>query len=557
MNPAERATLEHFFGEAKGLIAAGDPRAALVRAREAWNLAPHEADCCNLVGVCAIAMGDGATAERCWLQAIALNAQTVEARLNLARYYKDSDRADEAEACLSRAIELAPGHAGAHLLLGHLLVARQDARAAECYRKALTLDPRLAEAWANLALEAEKLAQWDEAETNHRRALALAPASPQIHANLGNLMARLHRHAEAENEYGQALTLDPTSAVVHSNLGVLQADLGRDADAEQSLRHALQLNPDYQLARYNLAMLLLTQGRLAEGWPLHEARYHPSLPSPDAPLPALPGVQWQGESLNGKSLLVWPEQGYGDMIQFCRYLPLLKRQGAARIDVVCRKGLVDLLKTLEGVDRVVALGDAETVVGGHDYWTLPMSLPHHHGTTLDGIPAQLPYLHATPQRLAVWRERLALNGQKIGLVWRGNALHANDDRRSLPDFTILQPLLSAKNTRFFTLQTGRREHLPAHVIDLGESIADFADSAAIIEQLDLLITVDTAVAHLAGALGKPCWIMLPSYRTDWRWLRGRNDSPWYPGVVRLYRQGIGETWEAVVARIASDLRAQK
>ena len=554
MNAGIRAQLAQHFAAANTLLAGGDARGALSLAQQAWNLAPDDADCCNLVGVCAIALGDGATAERCWLQAMALNPDTVEARRNLARYYRESGRAEEAERCLRQVIALAPSDAGSHLLLAHLLAARKDPEAAPCYRQALTLDSSLAEAWANLALLLEKEKNWAEAEAHHRHALTLAPESSEIHANLGNLLARQQRMDEAEHEYRQALALKPDSAVAHSNLGVLQADLGHDAEAEQSLRRALQLNPGYQLARHNLAMLLLTQGRLEEGWPLHEARYHPDLPEPDAPLPLLPAKQWQGESLQGKRLLVWPEQGYGDMIQFCRYLPLLKQLGAERIDLVCRKAQVTLLETLAGVDRVAALDDAAALIGEHDYWALPMSLPLHCGTTLATIPAHLPYLHAPVNRRAIWRERMAGTGRKIGLVWRGNAHHANDRNRSLPDFSALYALLSVENATFFSLQPATHETLPSQVVDLGADIGDFADSAAIIEQLDLLITVDTAIAHLAGALGKPCWIMLPVHRPDWRWLRGRSDSPWYPGVVRLYRQGDGENWQAVVDRIAHNLR---
>ncbi len=555
MSENVRAMLEQLFAAANKLLAEGDARAALAQAQQAWNLAPAEADCSNLIGVCAIAMGDGATAERCWRQALALNPQALEAHNNLAHYYSESGRVDEAQACLRDVIALAPHHTLPYLRLAHLLAKRKPSEAAECYRQALALDAGLAEAWANLALLLEKDGKWTEAEAHHRRALELAPNSSEIHANLGNLLARLHRAEEAEQEYRQALALKPESAIAHSNLGVLQADLGREAEAEQSLRLALQANPSYQLARHNLAMLLLAQGRFEEGWALHEARYHPDLPEPDAPLPLLPAKQWQGESLQGKRLLVWPEQGYGDMIQFCRYLPLLKRRGAERIDLVCRKAQVALLETLEGVDRVTTQDDFSTIASDHDYWTLPMSLPLHDGTTLASIPAHLPYLHTPADRRARWRERMAAPGKKIGLAWRGNAYHANDSNRSLPDFSALHALLSMESATFFSLQIGRHETLPPQVIDLGADIRDFADSAAIVEQLDLLITVDTAIAHLAGALGKPCWIMLPSHRPDWRWLRERTDSPWYPGVVRLYRQGAGESWQAVVAGMARDLQA--
>jgi len=618
-------SLEALFDAANMALAQNEPRRALALAHEAWASEPENADCCNLVGVCAIAMGDGAAAERCWLHAIKLAPLGAQAHFNLAQYYLDQrndtdaeqylrktvalvphhgpawsrlgsllarhERLVEAEQCyisaleadpadtdshgnlalllarqkrpveaedqLRQALALRPADAMAHTNLGVLLARLKRYHEAEaCYRTAIALQPAQPLAHANLSLLLEATGRLAEAETCARMALALMPETPQIHANLGNLLARMHRTEEAEHAYRSALQLAPNSAIAHSNLGVLLAHEQRDVEAEQHLRHAILLDSGYQVARLNLAQLLLAQGRLHEGWALHEARYHPDLPEPDAPIPSLGISQWQGEPLAGKSLLVWPEQGYGDMIQFCRYLPELKRRGAKRIDLVCRAALVDLLCTLDGVDSVVAIENAAALIHAHEYWTLPMSLPLHCQTELASIPASIPYLHSSRERRAKWAAQLACAPGKlrVGVVLRGNPMHSNDANRSLHDADMLQPLWEVECTQFFSLQIGAACAPDARVIDLGRDIADFADTAAIVDQLDLLISVDTATAHVAGALGKPCWVMLPALRTDWRWMRERADSPWYPGSMRLYRQCRQEDWSAVVARVAADLR---
>ena len=269
-------------------------------------------------------------------------------------------------------------------------------------------------------------------------------------------------------------------------------------------------------------------------------------------------------------------------ITFWRYLSLLKEQGAAQITLLCKAPLTTLMETLEGVDTVIALGEADTVVTAHDYWIYPLSIPLHCQTTLTTIPARLPYLQALPDRVTRWSARLPHQGFRVGLVWKGNRLHTNgclphqgfrvglvwkgnrlhtnDNKRSLSGLVTLAPLWSVPGVRFVSLQKGQGEdearNPPAEqpLIDLGAEIDDFADTAAIVEQLDLVICVDTAVAHLAGALAKPCWVLLPAEKGDWRWLKDRNDSPWYPGVMRLFRQTRDEDWTSVVLDIKSALR---
>ncbi|MBI4985659.1 MAG: tetratricopeptide repeat protein [Rhodocyclales bacterium] len=429
------------------------------------------------------------------------------------------------------------------------LAAGRTAPAEACFRRALALAPELAEAHANLALLLEEKGEPAQADACYRQAIALNPRQWQIHLNHAGLLAGTKRFAAAETAYRRALALRPQSAAAWSSLGVLLACCKRDAEAEQCYRQALALDGDYALARFNFSYLLLRQGRFDEGWPCLEARdWYAALAA------RLPCPRWQDEALAGKSLLICLEAGHGDMIQFCRYAAVLKSRGAARITAICHPALKTLFAGMDGIDRAVGLD--EPLPDEHwDYWVPPLSLPFHCRTTLATIPATLPYLRASPGKLAQWSHRLPAGGVRVGLVWQGNSAFENDADRSLFDTSVLAPLQSVGGIRYFSLQKGGDGKLPTclDLIDLAPQIDDFADTAAIVARLDLVIAVDTAVAHLAGALGKACWVLLPWYKTDWRWLDGRSDSPWYPGVMRLFRQPAMGDWGSVIAEVRAAL----
>lgn len=421
-------------------------------------------------------------------------------------------------------------------------------------RESLRLLPTLAEAHANLALTLEQAGRLADAEASYRQAVDLAPGQCQILVNYAGLLVSRRRFGEAETLYLRALQADPQSPQAWTHLGVLHASCQREAEAEQCHRSAIALAPGFAPARFNLAYVLLRQGRYAEGWACLEAR--DGLTTTDQVL-GLP--RWHGQPLAGKSLLIGLEAGHGDMIQFCRYAPLLKQAGVQRLSLLCQPPLARLLRTLPGVDEVLAIGDPAPGLSW-DYWTPPLSLPHHLQTRLETIPADIPYLAAEPALVADWAAHMGADaGCQVGLVWKGNPRYANDGERSLPSLQTLAPLAGIPGLRFFSLQKGVGENeagapgRPFPLVDLGSRITDFTDTAAIIANLDLLITVDTAAAHLAGALGKPCWVLLPDYQTDWRWLVGRDDSPWYPGVVRLFRQPAGGGWSPVMAALAAAL----
>ncbi|MBF0557812.1 MAG: tetratricopeptide repeat protein [Nitrospirae bacterium] len=429
------------------------------------------------------------------------------------------------------------------------MAAGDDDGAESCFREALRLSPDFAEAYANLAFLLAKKGVPEEAERCYGRSIALNASCPQTYLNFGAFLAKQKRFEEADAAYSLAIMLNPQSPAAWSNRGVLYACMKREKEAEEFYRMALNLDNGYSEARFNLSYILLRQGRFEEGWYCLEARNWYGVQKGHLECP-----RWQGEVLTGKSLLIVIEKGHGDMIHFCRYAAVLKAQGVSQITLICHPALKTLFATLEGVDTVISY-DEKVRVLGWDYWTPPLSIPYYCKTRIDSIPATLPYLKALPEQIAKWEPMLPGDGIRVGLVWKGNPKFENDADRSIPGLSLLAPLWAVANVHFISLQKGagedEAEHPPAglSLIHLGSRIKDFADAAAIVASLDLVICVDTAVAHLTGALGKPCWVLLPGYMTDWRWLTGRNDSPWYPGVMRLFRQREVGNWTAVIAEV--------
>jgi tetratricopeptide (TPR) repeat protein len=467
--------------------------------------------------------------------------------------------ADQAEALWQRALALRPDYAEAAYLLGVLLHQRgSEAEAEACYRRALASRPGHADARHNLGFLCHRQQRYGEAEACYRRALALAPSKPDFHNKLGALLRELERYPEAEACYRRALDLWPEFAGAHYNLGLLLRNRSRFEEAEACFRRALALEPDDADARFALGILLLLLGRLKEGWPYCEARYHPGKKLERVALPDWPFPRWEGQPLAGKSLLILPEQGFGDEIQCCRYAAVLKQRGAARITLMCKAPLKALFLGLAGIDAVFAAEEA-AAVPPHDYWTLALSIPCGLGTDQDSIPNRLPYLAAPPERVARWAPRLPAGNRRVGLAWKGSALHKNDAHRSLPNLEALAPLWRVPGLCFVSLQKGAGEDQAAApppgqpLLNLGPELRDFADTAAVLTALDLVICVDTAIAHLAGALNRPCWVLLPACGTDWRWQLERADSPWYPGALRLFRQPAEGGWAALVEAVAQEL----
>ncbi|SDI05286.1 Tetratricopeptide (TPR) repeat [Paraburkholderia steynii] len=525
--------------------------------RETLESNPHDPEALRLLGVVLSVRG-------MWIEAEALLHRSIALREdplclgNLAELLLKRNRTQEAYAICHRALDIDPDCAFAHFQFAAIL--HEDLRVEEAeaaYRRAIEVEPQFLAAHNNLGNLLASVGRLDEAVVALRVALELD--GNYIHAlyNLGMALLRSARPVEAEAVFRRALAVQPDHRDALHNLGTALKLQGRYDEAEAAYRQTLALAPDFADARWNLGVLLLTQGRLEEGWPHAEARLAQRR-KPDAAPPPESTRQWLGESLEGKSLVLWHEQGYGDCVQFARYAPFLKRLGVRHLTLMCPAPLKPLMDTIGGVNEI------RTHTAGlppHDYWAYPLSLPLRFGTTLSTIPAALPYLHALPERIERWRAHLSVgSGLKVGLVWKGFAENQHDATRSVPGLAPLAPLWTVPGVTFFSLQKGQGETdataPPANqpIVHLGSTIEDFADTAAIITQLDLLITVDTAAAHIAGALGKPCWLMLPHDWTDWRWLLERDDSPWYPGVMRLFRQSDARNWREVAERIADALR---
>lgn len=424
------------------------------------------------------------------------------------------------------------------------------AEAAAAFRQALELNPQFAEAHANLGYVQELGGDPAAAEACYRQALELAPDNATVHLNLGALLTQQKRHAEAEGHYAAALAINPESSAVWSNLGVLNLNLKNEDTAEACLRQALVLDPNNRKALFNLAYLQLRRGQFEEGWALFEARdWYRAMESHFA------FPRWQGEVLNGRSLLITFEAGHGDVIQFCRYIPLLKAAGSGHITLLCHPALTRLMGSLEGLDKVCGF-DTALDQDPFDFWMPLMSAPFHLETRTHNVPAQLPYLRAEPALRAQWSQHMPSGkALRIGLVWKGNPQFENDADRSLPHLSAMQTLWQVPGVQWISLQKGQGEDQIAAcaaqqpLTDLGTRMQHFADAAAIIAELDLVISVDTAIAHLAGALGKPCWLLLPWYMTDWRWGAEGATSIWYPEVMRLFRQGSDADWAPVITAV--------
>jgi tetratricopeptide (TPR) repeat protein len=456
---------------------------------------------------------------------------------------------------VERAVRLSPHEALFHANLGEMLrLSGRPRLAVEEARRALDIEPTMAMALSNLGVALYELEDYEGAVRAQRAAIAAKPDFVEAHSNLGNALHALRRFDEAIASYGRATELNPNFADAWSNLGTTLHHAGEIDDGRIALRRAIALAPGHANAHSGLGILLLMRGDFAEGWDEYEWR----LRSSERKGPRFPEIPWEGESLAGKHIYVLAEQGFGDTLQFARYMPLLTARGA-RVTLRVHQQLVTLLR--ESLPGVTVLGD-RGVPAPYQCDAVLLSVPRLFKTRLETIPAAVPYLRAPEAAAQRWKERLAhLQGLKVGIVWAGNPDHVNDARRSLK-LAQLEPLFAVGDTSFVSLQYGprtadlkelKRGKDSQAIEDVSPGLEDFVDTAAAIGALDLVITVDTSVTHVAGAVGKPVWVLLP-WVTDWRWMLNREDNPWYP-TMRLFRQRRGEDWADVTARMVRELSA--
>jgi tetratricopeptide (TPR) repeat protein len=490
---------------------------------------PNHADAMHLLGVIAHEVGREKIAVTLIRGAIALNPNLPEAFSNLGNALKDGGRIDEAIAAHRQAIALNPNLPGAHNNLG-IALAAQGAT--------------------------------DDALAAFRRAIALDPNYPEGHNNLGNSLREKGQLDEAVAAFRRAAEIRPDYAAALSNLANTLKDSGLLDEAIAVYDRAIALNPGSPNPHYSLSLALLARGDFQRGWEEYEWRWKCDVSSFPPRNFAQPG--WDGSPLQDQTLLLYAEQGFGDAIQFLRFVPLAAKR-AKKIVIECQTRLQRLFQANIANCQVVSAGQP---LPSFDFHAPFLSLPRILRTASRDVPNAVPYLHADKQNIAYWHRRVeeADYSQptgslhlKIGIAWAGRPTHKNDRNRSI-DLAQLIPLAKIAGVRFFSLQKGDaaeqiktriRNSAEMDLVDWTAELNDFADTAALIANLDLVIAVDTAVAHLAGAMGKPVWVLLPSI-PDWRWMLDRQDSPWYPSMRLFRKKNLGD-WETVIANVADAL----
>jgi Flp pilus assembly protein TadD len=516
--------------------------------------APDLFDALHLAGLVKLDTGKAAAAQALLARALKLQPGSAPVLASLGRALAALNRDEEALASIDKAIALAPGSFEAFNNRGNVLLKLGRAsEAVSAFERVLALEPRFLGARANLGNALAQLGRLEEAVAHYDALIAVQPAHPETLSNRGTALASLGRADEAIASYDRALALRPGYTNARLGRGSVLAALNRHEEALAEYDAVLAADKSNADAEHNAALSLLTLGDYRRGFEKYEARWlrsgMPRRRSLGKPL-------WLGEyPLGRRTILVHAEQGLGDTIQFVRYVPQLAK-GGAKVVLEVQPELVQLLARVEGVAAVVARGDA---LPPFDVHCPAGSLPRALRSELASIPATVPYLSASDERIAKWRARIEpLPSPRIAIAWSGRATHANDRNRSLA-FEQLRPLFNLGRGSFVSIQRELRDGdadalagLP-NVTHVGGALDDFDDTAAVMALVDLLIAVDTSVVHLAGAVARPVWVLLP-FQPDWRWLLDRTDSPWYP-TARLFRQAQPGAWDDVLARVHEALAA--
>jgi tetratricopeptide (TPR) repeat protein len=490
-------------------------------------------------------------------QILKIQPDNISVITNLGAVYRAQGNLDKAIACYRRALEIKPDFANA---CGNLANALKDKglteEAIRFYRRAIDINPGFAEAYNSLGVMLKDRGDVDEAIACFEQGLALSPDNESANNNLGALYKEMGEPERAISYYRQALETKPDFADAHNNLANALKDLGKVDEAMASYDRAIEIEAGHVDAHFNRSMTLLLLGDYAKGWVEHEWRWKRKNDSPFmARKREFVQPLWDGSPLEGRTILLHAEQGFGDSIQFIRYLPMVAARGG-RVVLECHRLLTELFHDLPGIDDMIENGRQLPPFDVHAPF---LSLPMIFGTTLETIPEGAGYLRATPFHIKSWGKRLSsLSRPRVGLCWQGNPNFQGDRWRSIPlhHFT---DLVRGTKASFVNLHKGDGIDQIA-ACGLADRIADFSaevdsllDTAAIMEHLDLVITSDTSVAHLAGALGKPTWVLL-QFLPDWRWLLEREDSPWYP-TMRLFRQKTRGDWAELLARAEEALGA--
>jgi tetratricopeptide (TPR) repeat protein len=533
----------------------GDFDTAELLYRKVLALEPHDAIALNDLGILLVQRGRHEPGEELIRKAVAAKPDYAEAHANLGTLLREKGEIDAAIAAFEQAVTAKPSYAEAHCNLAHAFERKGNTEeAAAAFERAIASRPDYPEAYFGRANALKTKGRVEEAIAAYREAITLKPDFAAAHARLGVALTKAGEIDEAIAAYRRALDLKPENAEAHSNLGIALIEKGETDTAIAEYRQAVALAPNWAHAHFGLSLALLQKGEYAEGWREYEWRWKGAV---DKIKPReLPKPQWQGEDLSGKTLLLYAEQGLGDTLQFVRFVPSLAARGA-RVVLETPGKLLSLLRMAGVAETVVAAG---TGLPEFDFHLPLLTLPSVIGLTEESIPADVPYLAADPARVAIWHERLSKGGFRVGVVWQGFPNAEIDKGRSIP-LRCFAPLATVPGVSLISLQKNygldQLDAMPEsmRVATLGPDFDAgpdaFLDTAAVMVDFDLIITSDTSIAHLAGALGRPVWIVLKS-NPDWRWLSDREDSAWYP-TARLFRQRARGDWDEVMERLAAEL----
>ena len=510
---------------------------------------PENAEVQSKLGAALAAQGKIVESESVLRRAIEAEPDLAEAHINLGNVFQLQGKLDEAVTSLRRALKINPDQTAAHVNLGNILLKQGNPEdAAGSYSSALEIEPEFSQALNGLGTAFMQQNKGKEAAETFDQALNIAPDQPEILCNLGNLLRNQGKYDEAVKTLRKAIAIQPNLIDAHINLGNTLKSRGEWDGAMDSYQQALSLDPENAETHWNNAQVLLLLGRLEEGW--QEYEWRTKCDDFRSLIWKTGGPPWDGSNLDGKTILIYCEQGFGDSVQFIRYAQPLAALGATVI-VKCPQKLQTLFQTVPGVDKAVTRMDKSTPY--HLQASLH-SLPRLLKTDMESIPAQVPYVFPP----AASTIDLGSDGkQKVGIVWAGSPSHKNDQSRSM-SLDYFKPLLDVEGLAFYSLQFGEPSQdinhfeLGGAIVDLSGDLEGFTATAAVLAELDLIISVDTSTAHLAGALGKPVWTLL-SFVPDWRWLLGRDDSPWYPSM-RLFRQNSPGDWRGVMDNVVKELR---
>jgi FkbM family methyltransferase len=517
---------------------------------EANVMAPDDPEVLNNFGATFVACGDFQQALLCYERIVELEPNSPAALTQLASVLEVIERFREAIATYRRAIELKPRDPELYRRLGRTLRKAGDfQKALEPLEEAQALAPENCETHNELGLVLIELGQFVSAIQNFQRALSIDPNSAQTFCNLGHFFMRKKDVHSAVESYRYAAKLAPKSTLAYTQLGIALFELGEFAEALDCFHRVREISPKSEEVRFHMSLIRLVQGDLTRGWEQYESRWS-SVGRHDRREFYQP--QWKGEPLDGARILLHAEQGLGDTMQFVRYVSLVAALGG-QVLLEVQPRLRSLLSGIEGAVQVFSRGEPVPEFS----WHCPLlSLPLAFGTELETIPANIPYIRADRVEASKWQQRIQQTSLKVGLCWSGNTDHNRNIWRSIP-LELLSRLTEIENTQFYSLQMGAGAEQLSHlrhprIVDLASEQRSFADTAAIVDNLDLVITIDTSIAHLAGAMGKPVWVLLHN-APDWRWFLQREDSPWYP-TARLFRQSAQGDWQNVVTRVEDELR---